>query len=133
MNTNNENLFRETKQRKRIMEILSSTKSHPTADWVYLQLKKDFPNLSLSTIYRNLRILKQQKRILKLPFGHTFDRFDGNPVPHPHFVCQKCGRVFDLEILGLENLFKKAAREEDFKIKGFNLSLYGLCKACKEV
>ncbi len=132
MITNNNQILRETKQRKRIMQILSSTKSHPTADWVYSQLKEEFPSLSLSTVYRNLRILKKQNRILELPFGHTFDRYDGNPAPHPHFACQKCKRVFDIDVSGLESIFGDASEQMNFQLEGYNLNLYGLCNDCKD-
>lgn len=132
MNMNNSGIFRETKQRKRIMEILSSTKSHPTADWVYSRLREEFPSLSLSTVYRNIRILKKQKRILELPFGHTFDRYDGNPAPHPHFACQKCRRVFDIDVSGLEKIFENATKNANFELEGFNLNLYGICNDCRD-
>jgi Fe2+ or Zn2+ uptake regulation protein len=100
--------YRETKQRQRILELLESTESHPNANWLYEHMKHDFPNLSISTVYRNLRILKKQGRIASLPFGPTFDRFDGKRVPHQHVVCQTCGKVMDIELDGLQKMRKSA-------------------------
>lgn len=121
--------YRETRQRKKILAVLCSTKTHPTADWVYEQVKKDFPHLSLGTVYRNLRILRDQGRILELPFGDTFDRFDGRTGPHPHFVCRKCHGVLDvgegLPTLNIETLDKMKCKVEEVRI-----SFYGLCPKC---
>ncbi len=66
---------RQSKQRNRILELLRSTEIHPTADWLYNQLKSEFPKLSLGTVYRNLSILEGQSLVKKIHFGSTFDRF----------------------------------------------------------
>ena len=131
MNTNSETLFRETAQRQKILEILCSTKSHPTADWIYERAKKEFPKLSLGTVYRNLKILKKQGRLRELPFGDTFDRFDADTSPHAHFVCRRCNAVYDLEIKQPRNLARKAAIGSGFNIDGCTITFYGACKKCK--
>ncbi|MGB9613798.1 MAG: Fur family transcriptional regulator, partial [Candidatus Margulisiibacteriota bacterium] len=99
---------RESKQKRAIIEFLRSTKSHPTADQIYVKLKKQFPKLSLSTVYRNLNILRDQGRILELSFGSTFDRFDATTTPHPHFICQKCNQIYDFDLPPAINLNKVA-------------------------
>lgn len=120
---------RETSQRKKILEILCSTKSHPTADWIYERAKREFPRLSLGTVYRNLKILKQQCRIQELPFGDTFDRFDGNAIPHPHFVCKKCCSVYDIEMEQPSQ--DLTIKEEGFQVDECKITLYGICVKCK--
>lgn len=69
---------RTSPQRERILELLKHTDIHPTVDWVYSKLKKEFPKLSLGTVYRNLRILVEQGLVQRIPSGSTFDRYDGN-------------------------------------------------------
>lgn len=113
------------------MEILCSTRSHPTADWIYNAAKKAFPKLSLGTVYRNLRILKEQGKIQELPFGDTYDHFDGDPLPHPHFVCKKCGSVHDLHLGQPGSLMKIAEDESGFKIDSYSITFYGSCLECK--
>ena len=61
-----------------ILKILRDTKSHPTADWIYNEVRKEIPDISLGTVYRNLRLLKEME-IQELQWGSTYSRFDGNP------------------------------------------------------
>jgi Fe2+ or Zn2+ uptake regulation protein len=58
--------YRKSRQRDRILEILQNTKSHPTADTIYLMLKEEFPDLSLGNVYRNLNILVETGMIQRL-------------------------------------------------------------------
>ncbi|MBI2341580.1 MAG: transcriptional repressor [Deltaproteobacteria bacterium] len=127
MNIDSKIDYRETRQRHKIFEILCSTKSHPTADWIYERVKKEFPKLSLGTVYRNLKILKEQSKIQELPFGDTYDRFDGNALPHPHFVCRKCGAVCDIE-LDLPPISEASFKK--YKIEGYSVTYYGVCEKC---
>ena len=56
------------KQREVILSVLRGTDTHPTADWVYQEVRKELPNISLGTIYRNLRILVESGQALELSF-----------------------------------------------------------------
>ena len=49
--------YKHSKQREALFNLLSSTNTHPTAAWLYDQLRKDFPHLSQGTVYRNLKML----------------------------------------------------------------------------
>ena len=88
---------RMTKQRKQILEVLKNTNTHPTADEIYEEVKKEIPNISLGTVYRNLNVLSEMDEIMILDYGSSYSRFDGNPKNHYHFKCEQCGKVFDLE------------------------------------
>lgn len=87
-----------SRQREAIKHYLASTKEHPTADTVYLHVKEDFPNISLGTVYRNLNLLTDIGEAIKIPTPDGGDRFDGNVIPHNHFLCTSCGRLLDLEL-----------------------------------
>ena len=89
-------VFRQSKQRNRILELLRSTDRHPTADWLYQQLKNEFPYLSLGTVYRNLGTLIEQGLVKKIHFGSTFDRFEAKTQPHYHLICESCGNIIDV-------------------------------------
>lgn len=121
---------RMTRQKKIILSILKSTKSHPPADWVYEQARKKLPEISLGTVYRNLKLLRDTGEIMELNYGSAFSRYDGNPADHYHFVCEKCGRVYDLEIPWQEDLNQKAAKL-GLAVKNHRLEFYGLCAECK--
>jgi len=123
---------RKTKQKEAILGLLKGTTSHPTADWIYTQVKREIPNISLGTVYRNLKLLRESGEISELDFSGTFSRFDGNPANHYHFRCELCGRVFDLDKPVNEEIDKKVAEKTGFKILCHRLEFHGLCKECQE-
>lgn len=125
--------LRMTKQKRIIMEVLRSTKSHPTADWIYEQAKKQLPDLSLGTVYRNLNLLKNMGEIMELNYGSTYSRFDGNPKNHYHFHCQECGKVYDLDISPELYLDQYAGDIKGHEILSHRLEFYGICNECKNV
>jgi len=122
---------RMTKQKRLILEILRSTKSHPTADWIYDQARKVLPGISLGTIYRNLAILKEDGEIMELNYGSTYSRYDGNPQNHYHFVCLKCGRVEDVDMPVCGELDKQAEKTKIGQVYYHRLEFYGLCLHCQ--
>ena len=85
-----------SRQRESIKENLMNRYDHPTAETVYLDVKKDYPNISLGTVYRNLSLLSEIGEIQKISSSNGPERFDGNPKPHFHFFCRKCGQVTDI-------------------------------------
>ena len=125
--------YRNSRQRQRILEIVRETDSHPTADWVYKQLKEEIPDLSLGTVYRNINVLIEQGQIEKLPYGSTFDRFEAKTQPHYHFICEKCGLVEDFIMPHYADINKKAEKLGSFKIIRHRIDFFGLCKKCQKV
>ena len=89
---------KKSKQREKIFYALKGTRSHPTAEWIYEEVRGDLPNISLGTVYRNLHVLKQQGKILELDFGEGTRRYDAFTHDHYHFICEECGSVKDLDI-----------------------------------
>lgn len=122
---------RMTKQRKKIMEVLKNTDSHPTADEIYDKVKEDIPNISLGTVYRNLNVLAEMGEIMILDYGSSCSRFDGNPKNHYHFKCENCGQVFDVDLDILDNLNQKLNSSTQFEVSHHRLEFYGLCPDCK--
>ena len=120
-----------SRQRERILEILQSTETHPTADWVYEQLKEEFPNLSMGTVYRNLNILIEQGLVGKIDFGSTFDRFDANTGPHYHFICERCGAIIDLELPIDTSLNERVNSETPYNAHKHRIEFFGLCDQCR--
>ncbi len=124
--------YRKSQQRERILKILKETKSHPTADWIYMRLKEEIPELSLGTVYRNLKVLMGQGLIQKLPFGSTFDRFEAKIAPHYHLVCEKCGLVEDFEMPQYAAINSQAEKMSEFKISRHRIDFFGICGKCRK-
>lgn len=118
-----------SKQRELIYEKLKSNPIHPTAEKVYLQLKPNHPNISLATVYRNLNKLAENNIIKKIQGLDASDRFDHNTFEHYHFICEKCRRVYDVNLELLSYINDKV---KDHNVKSFDLLLKGICNNCKE-
>ena len=127
----NEVKYKRSRQRERILALLRSTDLHPTAGWIYDQLKGEFKGLSLSTVYRNLSILLGQGLIARLEYGGTFGRFDGNVSPHYHFICEQCDAVLDLPLPVDISLKKIVDAATGCQTKVYRLEFYGICVQCQ--
>jgi Fur family transcriptional regulator, peroxide stress response regulator len=88
--------YRRSYEREKILDILCSTKIHPTADWIHKKLQDKNIAISIATVYRNLSILCDQGLAIKLDLQGDGDaRYDGNMLPHNHFVCKKHHYILD--------------------------------------
>jgi Fur family peroxide stress response transcriptional regulator len=108
-----------------------NTKSHPRADWIYDQVRRELPNISLGTVYRNLKSLAEAGEIQQLDIAGSTCRFDGNTESHYHFRCKKCGRMFDLDEPIDRSIEERIAQKTGFKITQQRVELLGLCTECQ--
>ncbi len=118
-----------SKQREIILQVLRSTNTHPTANWIYEKVRESLPNISLGTVYRNLSDLAKSGEILAIDVGDGFEHYDGDNSPHLHLTCRQCSGIEDL-ILG-EDIFAKKAQELGFTPETSVYVVYGICKKCK--
>lgn len=119
-----------TNQRRVIVEELKKLKTHPTADELYMIVRRRLPQISLGTVYRNLDVLSEAGKVWKLELGGKQRRFDGNIKPHHHLRCVECGCVEDLELDGMGSVEETLARKVDGRIKGWSLEFHGFCEKC---
>ena len=124
-------MTRHSKQRTAILMVLKSTNHHPTADWIYEQVRKTMPNISLGTVYRNLKLLKEEGVILELDFAGTVSKFDGNTKDHQHFRCEQCGHIFDVDEPLHKRIDKRVAKQIGGQVFNHLLEFRGLCKDCQ--
>lgn len=123
---------RMTKQKRIIMELLKGTDTHPTADWVYERARKVLPDISLGTVYRNLRVLTEDDVIQELSYGSTYSRYDGNPAEHYHFVCTECQRILDVPLEVQWDLNTKVESITGCQVEQHRLEFYGVCPDCQK-
>lgn len=119
-----------SRQREVIKEFVYSRHDHPTADDVYVNIRKKFPNISLGTVYRNLTLLSDMGEIRRLRVGDGVDHFDADTTPHNHFICSECGCVIDLEMENIDFITKAAGKHFSGEIKGHTTYFYGYCESC---
>ena len=120
-----------TPQRLAIVEILATSEGHPSVENIHDQLKKNFPTMSLATVYKNIALIKSFGEVLELGFPDGSNRYDGNrPYPHPHVICIKCKKIVDPDLDSTDLLKKEVAEETNFKILNHRLDFFGICNDC---
>ena len=119
-----------SRQREAIKSFLMTRKDHPTADVVYHSLRADFPNISLGTVYRNLAQLAENGDILKISTSANKEHFDGFVHRHFHFVCNKCDKIYDVDLDGMDEIKNQAAEKLNADIEDYSLIFYGICENC---
>ncbi len=123
--------IKRSKQREAIVTFLMTRKDHPNADTIYMNIKKEFPNISLGTVYRNLSLLSDRGEILKLTYEGGADRYDGNVDPHYHFICQECGEIIDMDMESIDQKVRDIAGENfSGQINQSVIYFKGICKNC---
>ena len=118
-------------KRQAIIDALMNTTSHPSAEMLYEQLKPTIPDLSLGTVYRNLSLFTGDGTAQVAAHVDGKERFDGRTDPHIHFVCRKCGCVYDLDSLSVhESFYPEIIEKYHFIPEKYSLTFTGLCSSC---
>ena len=117
-----------SRKREAILALLRSTDTHPSAQWIYERLKPEFPDLSLGTVYRNLAAFCASGEVCGVGEVDGEERFDGDTSEHIHFICDRCGGVFDLP--GPVPAAPEAP--PGYAIRRTELTFRGICPKCRE-
>jgi Fe2+ or Zn2+ uptake regulation protein len=121
-----------TRQRALILEYLRSSEEHPTAAQTHAALLRRMPSLSLGTVYRNLEVLVSEGVVDEVPSAGGA-RYDGNPKPHHHFICERCGAIDDLHLQAPPSLAQKLRRARGRKASRIKIDFFGLCESCESL
>ena len=127
--------FRVTKQRIKIIEILEGKSIPLTAEEIFEEAKKEFPNIALTTVYRNLEALSDAGVVIRTVFHDGTARFKyGDEVGrHKHLlICKNCKKTVVIDECPLIQMENEIQNETGFKITDHNLEIYGYCKDCSE-
>ncbi|RBW68115.1 peroxide-responsive transcriptional repressor PerR [Bacillus taeanensis] len=119
-----------TPQRHAILEHLIESLSHPTADDIYKALEGKFPNMSVATVYNNLRVFKEVGLVKELTYGDSSSRFDCVTTDHYHIICDDCGKIVDFHYPGLDEVETLAEQVTGFKVSRHRMEIYGVCPNC---
>lgn len=120
-----------SRQRNLITMYVKSVTYHPTAENIYNEVRKIYPNISLGTVYRNLCKLVEDGEILRIRMADGKDRFDGNINYHYHAKCLKCGKIMDIFIDYLSYLDREVEKSADIEILSHDIMFNTICKNCK--
>lgn len=121
---------RPSMQRIAIMKYLMEHRTHPTVDTIYNDLLPSIPTLSRTTVYNTLELFSAKHAVLALTIDKRNVRYDACTIPHAHFMCRKCGHVFDVELdaISIELLYNT----DEFLVEKVELNSVGLCPDCRK-
>ena len=120
-----------SRQREAIKEFLQGREDHPSADLIYQEMRKQFPNISLGTVYRNLSLLSELGEIRRITSDGS-DRYDARMMDHSHFICKNCGAVIDV-IREFHVLAKDMDKNwENGQSDDCQVLFFGICKKCRK-
>ena len=120
---------RNTSQKQIIKEYLANVKTHPSAEEIYVAVKKKLPTISKATVYRILKNFKEQGLVQEIV--SNVSHFDGDITPHAHFICTRCHKVFDVFESNAQVKYKKNIKAG--KIDNYQIYFYGLCNKCQKI
>lgn len=117
-------------QKDLIYSIVASVMTHPTADWIYQEARRKMPHISMGTVYRNLKNLTEDGRLLEITTTKGPSRYDANTSQHSHLRCLQCDRLEDLPEKEFR-LVSQSKKIKKYKILETRVELIGLCPECK--
>ncbi|MDP8266543.1 MAG: transcriptional repressor [Candidatus Aceula meridiana] len=124
--------LRITPQRTAVYKALMEDKTHPTADAVYQNVKKDCPNISLDTVNRTLISFSEFGIIDTVMCSGQGKKYDPNSKPHHHLKCVKCGKISDFYHQKYDSLKVPSEVEEEFTVLNKKVVLTVVCKKCNK-
>ena len=122
-----------TPQRRLVLEILTDSQDHLDAESIYLKAKQRDEHISLATVYRNLRLFKEQDLISERHLGEAHCYYEMKCLgEHQHLVCEACGRVIEFESPLIRKLVAEVQQKNRFYVTKVELYLEGYCPKCKK-
>lgn len=120
---------RKSKKREAVYSQLRKSHSHPTAESLYEAVKQHVPNISLSTVYRNLAEFCSEGQAKCVARVNGQAHYDAAMHTHDHFVCEECGSVIDIEPGEIRDSLINGL-EKSNGMKATTIALYGICASC---
>ncbi len=121
-----------TKQREVVLQVIQNAAQHLTANEVFDHAKGLLPTISFATVYNSLRYLKDAGHIAEIQFGNGASRFDKMTSRHDHALCNKCGKLVDMQLKLPAELVKFASELSKFKLESIEVTLRGICPDCNQ-
>ena len=124
--------MRNSKQKDIVLLSLDEYRVHPTAEELYKYIHQKYSDIGVATVYRNLNKLSEKGLIKKITGLDGSSHYDSCMEPHFHFICDCCGRIYDIPMNISNYLIEKAEEFTDCKITSMDMTFRGLCRECEE-
>jgi len=123
-----------TPQRRLLLSVMKEAGTHLDARELYRRASERNTNISLATVYRNLRLFKEQGLIEEKHLGQMRCYYEiRRGAEHQHLVCRACGQVIEFESPLIRELVAEVQRTNSFCVTRVELCLEGYCNKCNEI
>lgn len=127
--------YKLTNQRKAVLEVISQNREkHLSTDEIFGEVKKKYPNMGLSTVYRTMQLFEKIGLVQHISLDDGRMRYQmANPEEthdHHHLICEICGDVIDVQEDMLELFEEKVFLKKGFKVTNHRVTVFGICKNC---
>jgi Fur family peroxide stress response transcriptional regulator len=120
--------FRFTPQRRRVYDVLTLERDHPTAEEVFFRARRHMPDISMATVYNCLDALVRCRLIRQVRLERGATRYCPNMEDHCHYYCDACESVFDVP---LPADTPSVPRPRGFRVDHFEIAVHGICSGCQ--
>ncbi len=121
--------FKITPQRLGIFKILEGNLSHPSAEDIFFKIKKTYPTISFTTVYKTLDVLEKMGEVLKIAIDDERKHYDPNTYTHHHIICTVCSKITDIDEDTISPTLPDGMLSE-FTLSRYHVSFYGTCNNC---
>ncbi len=121
-----------TSQRRAVLEALKEARGHPSAEDIYLVVKKKNPRVALGTVYQALSVLEEIGVVGSKHWSESPTRYDLNVEPHLDIRCVRCGVVSEIPSVELGELEERIRNNTPYEVTGVTMAIEGLCPACRD-
>ncbi|MBU3811771.1 MAG: transcriptional repressor [Candidatus Niameybacter stercoravium] len=123
---------RNTIQCSLVFEAVNKLNCHATADEIYTSIIQEHSNISRATVYRNLNQLSKIDKIRKIEIPGGADCFDHQCYDHYHTRCEKCAKIFDVDMEYIVDFEKNIKNPRGFQFTGYDIVFKSICPKCKK-
>lgn len=123
--------MRNSRQRDAILEVLKTSYDHPTADMIHERVRKVLPQISLGTVYRDLKQLEEQGEIIILDTSDSKVHYEGHLEEHIHFLCENCGEITDVFCKPTVPAELTELEQNGYTVHSQKTVYYGICNKCR--
>lgn len=120
-----------TSQRRAVLEALEEARGHPSAEDIYLIVKKKNPRVALGTVYQALSVLEEVGIVGSKHWTESPTRYDLNVEPHLDIRCAGCGEVSEIPGVELGELEADIRNNTPYEVTRAMVVIEGLCPACQ--
>jgi Fe2+ or Zn2+ uptake regulation protein len=121
-----------TSQRRAVLEALEEANSHPSAEDIYLIVKKKNPRVALGTVYQALSVLEEIGIVGSKHWSESPTRYDLNVEPHVDIRCARCDEVSEIPGVEIRELEEHIRNNTTYEVTHATMVIEGLCPACRK-